>query len=932
MPVFRLDKESSKCRNVFLSNLCEKDPSKPMTLSHNQGMLAGPCLNRKMSTAVIQLRFDDFVLCFDLKKAFLQIELPPSDQSKLLFYWYRNVSKKDYSLVVFKHIRLPFGLRCSPALLLLGLYKILILDTEGDDREIRDLKKSIYDLCYMDNCALSYSEPKKLEWAFHQLKAIFEPYGFELQQFITNYGPLSSKLNIEEMSPTSTKLFGLLWDTNSDCLSTQKLCLNSKASTKREILGSIASNFDLYNFCGPILNRARIFMHNLQCRKDLDWDTRLSPEVINEWKNISKQVNSSPSIYVNRCVGNRVDKYKLIMFTDSSKTIYGCVLFLFNLRTKSLHFLQAKNRFVNKQLSSKSIPTLEFQAISLGVEILMQVRDELSGSANVNPIKIVGMELYSDSLVCLHWLASHVNKFGKLRNLSIFVKNRLENIVKLCEEYPVSFHFCEGHENPADPITRSLSYKQLQKSNYLSGPDWYDSTNKQCGDLEVIIPNPLISSEDMPLEHDSCQLHIVADSDDLRQSHLFSLESCSKFTFVIGVYRRILQFVNVLKIRLRNKFPTRFSHFKVLDERELILEANRSAIRNDQKEHFPEIFSYYSHKSKRVKDMPNLISQLNVFLDENGILRVKSKVNRWKDKEKYTLAPILLARESRLTRLVILHMHIKNSHAGVYSVLSELRKTFWIPKYFSVVKKELRKCVNCRRFNRRTVKLNQSPYRDFRLDPPNIPYRSIFLDYLGPYYVKINNVKTKVWLLCITCLWSRAINLKICIDLTVPTFLRAFQLHVWEYGFPKNCFSDMGTQIIAGTNIISDFLGDVQTKQYLQENNINAIQFQQYYKGCNELGSLVEACVKLVKRLFGSIKNYVLDYFAFEFHIFQVIHLVNRRRIAFKESLRETNNEIVPSAITPEILLKGYEFISLNVIPNLQSIPDLDPTWKPDKF
>ena len=619
------------------------------------------------------------------------------------------------------------------------------------------------------------------------------------------------------------------------------------------------------------------------------------------------------------------------MFTDSSKTIYGCVLFLFNLRTKSLHFLQAKNRFVNKQLSSKSIPTLEFQAISLGVEILMHVRDELSGSANVNPIKIVGMELYSDSLVCLHWLASHVNKFGKLRNLSIFVKNRLENIVKLCEEYPVSFHFCEGHENPADPITRSLSYKQLQKSNYLSGPDWYDSTNKQCGDLEVIIPNPLISSEDMPLEHDSCQLHIVADSDDLRQSHLFSLESCSKFTFVVGVYRRILQFVNVLKIRLRNKFPTRFSHFKVLDERELILEANRPAIRNDQKEHFPEIFSYYSHKSKRVKDMPNLISQLNVFLDENGILRVKSKVNRWKDKEKYTLAPILLARESRLTRLVILHMHIKNSHAGVYSVLSELRKTFWIPKYFSVVKKELRKCVNCRRFNRRTVKLNQSPYRDFRLDPPNIPYRSIFLDYLGPYYVKINNVKTKVWLVCITCLWSRAINLKICIDLTVPTFLRAFQLHVWEYGFPKNCFSDMGTQIIAGTNIISDFLGDVQTKQYLQENNINAIQFQQYYKGCNELGSLVEACVKLVKRLFGSIKNYVLDYFAFEFHIFQVIHLVNRRPIAFKESLRETNNEIVPSAITPEILLKGYEFISLNVIPNLQSIPDLDPTWKPDK-
>ena len=40
MGVFKLNRETSKCRVVFLSNLCEKDSSKPLTVSHNQNILA----------------------------------------------------------------------------------------------------------------------------------------------------------------------------------------------------------------------------------------------------------------------------------------------------------------------------------------------------------------------------------------------------------------------------------------------------------------------------------------------------------------------------------------------------------------------------------------------------------------------------------------------------------------------------------------------------------------------------------------------------------------------------------------------------------------------------------------------------------------------------------------------------------------------------
>ena len=89
----------------------------------------------------------------------------------------------------------------------------------------------------------------------------------------------------------------------------------------------------------------------------------------------------------------------------------------------------------------------------------------------------------------------------------------------------------------------------------------------------------------------------------------------------------------------------------------------------------------------------------------------------------------------------------------------------------------------------------------------------------------------------------------------------------------------------------------------------------------------MEIYVKFVKRLiFGSIKTNILKYHDFEFLVSYVIHLVNRRPIAFKESLRETNLETVPEPITPEHLTRGYELTSLNLIPDLQAVP-IDPDW-----
>ncbi|XP_068235640.1 uncharacterized protein [Palaemon carinicauda] len=121
------------------------------------------------------------------------------------------------------------------------------------------------------------------------------------------------------------------------------------------------------------------------------------------------------------------------------------------------------------------------------------------------------------------------------------------------------------------------------------------------------------------------------------------------------------------------------------------------------------------------------------------------------------------------------------------------------------------------------------------------------------------------------------------------------------------------------------------TQSYFERNGVQSLKFDQFVKVHNQLGSMVEVCVKLVKRLiYGAIGKNVLEYHDFEFLIQQVIHLVNRRPIAFKEALRDQIGDDIPEPITPENLIHGYDLISVNIIPELHE--GRDPDWIPENY
>ena len=408
------------------------------------------------------------------------------------------------------------------------MYKILIVDTYDDSNELMELKRLIYSLIYVDNGAITVNDSDRLKWAYDSLNEIFNPYQFQLQQFATNDLNMQQQL---KLTTEVTKLFGIEWNVKTDSLSCAKLELNNSAVTKRQILQSVASNFDPHNYCGPILNRAKIFLHELQVDKTLDWDNKLSPERLKLWANICIQVNNAPKIEIPRFIGKRDESYKLIAFVDSSSLIYGCVIYLQNELTDEVSFVVAKNKMVSTQLNSKSIPSLELLSILLGVESLIDVENELWGPQNVTPVKISSLSLYSDSLVALSWVNGYANNLDKMNKASVFVKNRLEIIVKSCVKSPIQFNFVDGIINPADCITRPLSHKQLIKSNYYTGPSFLKGPNvmtlSRAGILKFIVPN--INPKPPLTTKSVCCATTIITEPNLPTEHLVDPENCSDY-------------------------------------------------------------------------------------------------------------------------------------------------------------------------------------------------------------------------------------------------------------------------------------------------------------------------------------------------------------------------------------------------------------------
>jgi len=146
-------------------------------------------------------------------------------------------------------------------------------------------------------------------------------------------------------------------------------------------------------------------------------------------------------------------------------------------------------------------------------------------------------------------------------------------------------------------------------------------------------------------------------------------------------------------------------------------------------------FSYlikYFNSGKVVSEYKNelkSIQKLSPLLDEQGIIRVRGRLQRSADK--FDLKHlILLPKCNNVTRLIIVYCHKRLRHSGYNSVLARIRQRFWIVSGISTVRYYLKDCFFCSYWWASVGQQQMVPLPQERITSGGIPFQITGVDFL----------------------------------------------------------------------------------------------------------------------------------------------------------------------------------------------------------
>ena len=114
MPHKAVTRQSAETTKVWI---VYDDSAKPnsKSASLNDCLEAGPSLQNLLCDILVRTRLRPVLLCGDIEKAFLQIQIRKNDRNTLRFHWIQNRDLTNIAIIRFT--RLVFGLTQSPFIL-----------------------------------------------------------------------------------------------------------------------------------------------------------------------------------------------------------------------------------------------------------------------------------------------------------------------------------------------------------------------------------------------------------------------------------------------------------------------------------------------------------------------------------------------------------------------------------------------------------------------------------------------------------------------------------------------------------------------------------------------------------------------------------------------------------------------------------------------
>ena len=194
------------------------------------------------------------------------------------------------------------------------------------------------------------------------------------------------------------------------------------------------------------------------------------------------------------------------------------------------------------------------------------------------------------------------------------------------------------------------------------------------------------------------------------------------------------------------------------------------------------------------------IFQLDPFIGgDRGILRVGGRLKR-SSLNNADVHPVILPKDSVISRRIIEHYHSKVKHSGRTTTLNSVRQHgFWIVGANGIVRSVINKCVTCRALR---GKLGEQKMSDLPLErfSQEGPFTYTGMDVFGPFYIKDGRKQVKRFVTLFTCLSSRAIHLESMININTDSFIQALRRFLARRGVVREIISDNGKNFVGAEN------------------------------------------------------------------------------------------------------------------------------------
>ncbi|XP_075559900.1 uncharacterized protein LOC142591457 [Dermacentor variabilis] len=760
--VFRPDSLSTKIRVVFDASSHDAG-----CISLNEALEPGPNLNPDLLKVLLNFRIHRIGLSADIEKAFLQISVQPADRDALRFLWYAHLptmEDPEPPIEVWRMTRVPFGVTSSP-FLLAATVRHHLSTTEG----YPEIRKTISESLYVDDLITGANTVEEATDLYRGALDVMNRASMTLRKWNSNSKKLQQLFNDEgtgcalgyvECPTTSvSRVLGLVWDKDRDHLAFSMEAildfLDRNSITKRFILQASARIYDPLGLISPVTVTTKLMFQTLW-ELGIEWDAPLPEEVKAGWTQWHTQLHHLTDITVPRRYGSLAnDSWKEVhIFTDTSPRAYGAVVYLriSGVKEAKVTLVLSKSRVA--PIKRISLPRLELMGMVIGARL----REYLERSLTLS---ISRWYLWTDSSIALHWVR------GPAQQWKPFVANRVLEIQQRSD--PDIWNHCSGIENPADLLTRGVTPQVLKSSSlWWNGPAWL-SKPSTCWPRHEGTADMIIAEE----ERRTLRVHNVT----VKESVL-PLQKYSSLSRLVRVTAWVLRFFhNAMHPGQKYEGPI---------TTEEVQKAHTCLILQVQFEAFQEELQCLRRSTRMPSDSP--IRDLSVIYDDDGVLRVGGRLNA--AELSYNVKhPVILPSRHPYTELTISAAHRRLLHAGALETLTELREMYWIVRGRQMVKKVLKKCVTCNRFNSRAATEPVAPLPRERVTQAP-PFDVTGADFAGPLNTKDQGNNRKSYIVIFTCAVTRAIHLELVTDMSTSNFLMAFRRFISRRGVCRVIFSD----------------------------------------------------------------------------------------------------------------------------------------------